>query len=62
MEIHVIVLGNQRATIFHDADDYTVRSADPKTETHIRHTPQLRPAQQPNSSACPQLDPIHPSY
>jgi hypothetical protein len=62
MEIHVIVLGNQRATIFHDADDYTARSANPKAATHIRHTPQLRPAQQPNGSAGPQLDPFHPSY
>jgi hypothetical protein len=47
----VIVLDNQRATIFYDADDYTVRAADPKAETPIRRTPQLRPAQQPNSSA-----------
>ena len=58
----VIVLGNQRATILHDAADYTARSADPKADTPIRNTPQLRPAQQPNRSACPQLDPIHPSY
>lgn len=58
----VIVLGNQRATILHDADDYTTRSADPKADTPIRHTPQLRPAQQPNRSACPRLAPLHPSY
>ena len=40
----VIVHDSQRATIFHDADDYTARFADPKAETHIRHMPQLRPA------------------
>lgn len=40
-----IVLDTQRATIFHDADDYTARSTDPKAEIPIRHTPQLRPVQ-----------------
>lgn len=47
-----IALGNQRATIFHDTDDYTARSTDPKAEIPIRHLPQLRPVQQPNRSAC----------